>query len=95
MQVANIASIAAPATLQVDNKSSTEVTQLDIKLHQRLHLTCDSFLGSINKHIDVVRVATRCAGRLVEYPSMCVPSHLNGNSSTATQPSQVKLCLYK
>jgi len=47
------------ARLQVDNKSSTQVTLVEIKLHQRLHLMGESFLGQINKHIDVVRVASR------------------------------------
>lgn len=45
--------------LQVDNKSSTPVELVEMKLHQRLHLMGDSFLGTTNKHIDVVRVATR------------------------------------
>jgi hypothetical protein len=46
------------AAVQVDNKSSTPVEVVEMKLHQRLHLTGESFLQ--NKIIDVVRVAIRC-----------------------------------
>lgn len=59
--------------LQVDNKSSTQVTLVEIKLHQRLHLMGESFLGQINKHIDVVRVASRYRLRLMcTYCWICV-----------------------
>jgi hypothetical protein len=47
------------AAVQIDNNSSTTVTLVEMKLHQRLHLSGESFLGTINKDIDVVRMATR------------------------------------
>lgn len=50
----------AHACTQVDNKSTTQVNVVEMKLHQRIHLTFDGLLGQTNKHIDVVRVANRC-----------------------------------
>lgn len=47
------------AAVQIDNKSSTPVELVEMKLHQRLHLSGESFLGTIHKDIDFVRVATR------------------------------------
>jgi hypothetical protein len=50
-----------PRPLQVSNQSSTPVTLVEMKLHQRLHLMGSSFMGQISKHIDVVRVLSRWA----------------------------------
>lgn len=50
--------------MQVDNKSSTQVNLVEVKLHQRLHLMGESFLGQVNKNIDVVRIISRCVHQL-------------------------------